>query len=183
MILFVVFFSFSQLENIKKNSLKQEEEIENLRSRVLLHSYYSGNYYLSEEFNLADTNGGLKIASEVFKKKSVILYLNSNYCHTCVDDAIAKMRNSKKKYSNIEFVVITRGYSLRELKLMQTNKNIQFPVYSVDNSKSSFLEKMKETPYPFYFVINDDLQVSNIFFPMKSSSILENRYFSQFNSK
>jgi len=87
------------------------------------------------------------------------------------------------EYPNKEFVIISDGFSLRELKLMKSDRHINVSIYSLIKSKLPFFDKLDEAKYPYYFVVDNNLEVSNVFFPMKSSSIIEKRYFNQFNSK
>lgn len=60
---------------------------------------------------------------------------------------------------------------------MKKDRNINAEVYSLYSKDFSFFNKMDEVSFPFYFVVDEKLEVSNVFFPMKSSSILEDRYF------
>lgn len=163
----------------KLELLKNTDEIESLRSRVLLQSHYSGFFKFSEDYNMDLINEDSKHVVDVFSGLTSVLYISSNQCTSCIDDAIDKMESQIMKYPNLENVIISNGFALRELKLMKTSRNIKAPIYSITNNKISFFNKMDKALFPYYFTVNSNLEVSNIFFPIKSSSILEEQYFKQ----
>lgn len=42
---------------------------------------------------------------------------------------------------------------------------------------------MNKALFPYYFTVDNHLEVSNILFPIKPSSVIESRYFEQLMSK
>ncbi|TWO31561.1 hypothetical protein E1J38_013100 [Seonamhaeicola sediminis] len=170
---------FFLIRNKKEQSAQCSTEIEGLRSRVLLQSRYSGLIKIPENNKLKTIEGDLHYFTTVFSKLNLVLYINSNQCDSCINDAIDKVENYLKKHPEFKYVIISKDFNLRELKLMQTNRNISTEIYSLTNTELSFFNKMDEVQYPYYFTVNSNLEVSNIFFPIKSSSILEVRYFEQ----
>ncbi|GAL68875.1 hypothetical protein [Jejuia pallidilutea] len=172
---------FFSIINKKEQSAQCATEIEGLRSRVLLQSRYSGLIKIPENNKLKNIKGSLQCFSIVFPESKLVLYISSNQCDSCINDAIDKVETYLKKHPEFKYVIISKGFSLRELKLMQTDRNINADIYALTNIELSFFNKMDEVHYPYYFVVNKNLEVSNIFFPIKSSSILEDRYFKQIN--
>lgn len=170
---------FFLIRNKKEQSAQCTTKIEELRARVLLQSRYSGLIKIPENNKLKTIEGDLHYFTTVFSELNLVLYINSNQCDSCINDAINKVETYLKKHPEFKYVIISKGFSLRELKLMQVDRNIGAEIYSLANIELSFFNKMDEVQYPYYFIVNKNLEVSNIFFPIKSSSVLEDRYFKQ----
>lgn len=174
---------FLFIRSNKQQSVQYLTKIEELRSRVLLQSHYSGHINIPANYRLQNINGDLQYFTTVFSEINLVLYISSNQCDSCINDAIDKVETYLKKHPEFKYVIISKGFNLRELKLMRVDRNIRAEIYSLTNIELSFFNKMNEVQYPYYFVVNKNLEVSNVFFPMKSSSILEDRYFKQFEFK
>ncbi|WP_203257020.1 hypothetical protein [Hyunsoonleella ulvae] len=171
---------FFIIKNKKQESVKHDvAKIEELRSRVLLHSHYSGHVTIPKDNKLKNIKGNLEYFSKVFPESKLVLYISSNQCNSCINDAVNKVETYLKTHPKFKYVIISKGFSLRELKLMQTDRNIGAEIYALTDIELSFFNKMDEVQYPYYFVVNKNLEVSNVFFPIKSSSILEDRYFTK----
>lgn len=170
---------FNLIKNNKQQSLKYADTIEELRSRVLLHSRFSGHIEIPENNKLKTIKGDLQYFTKVFSELNIVLYINSNQCDSCINDAIDKVEKYLKKHPEFNYIIISKGFNLRELKLMRANRNIHAEIYSLINNKIAFFNRMDEVQYPYYFLVNKSLEVSNVFFPIKSSSTLEDRYFKQ----
>lgn len=173
------------LQKVEKRCEEENKEIENLMSRVLLQTYYTGNCTLGKESRIRaiGDEGTISPIKDVLIENQVVLYISSSYCNTCVDDAISKMKSFLEKYPRMNFLILASGFSLRELSLIKEDRDINFPIFSVSDDDSSFFKKIRSSNYPFFFTIDKGFNISNIFFPMKKSIILENRYFKQFISK
>ncbi|APY12035.1 hypothetical protein BWZ22_12705 [Seonamhaeicola sp. S2-3] len=180
-LLFMFFFLGSfyiySLEEYKNVSQKQNDEIVELKSRVLLQSKYSGFFKFPDNYVLQSIEGNSKLVEDVFYDLTIVLYISSRFCDSCIEDSLAKIKNSGKKY-----IIVSNGFSLRELKLIKKEKEISAPMYSIMNNNISFYRNMENASYPYYFTIDEDLEVSNVFFPIKSSTNLEDRYFKQINN-
>ena len=160
----------------KEDKLKSVKE--GLMSRVLLQSKYSGFYKISEKYKLKTINGDSKYLTNIVSNTTtLVLYINSNQCNSCIIDAIDKIENYLKTKPKMEYIIFSSGFSLRELKLKKRDYNLKGSIYSLGNEKLSFFNKMEEANFPYYFTINSDLEFSNVFFPFKSSSELEKKYF------
>lgn len=173
---------FYLIKNNNQQSVQYAAKIEKLRSRVLLQSRYSGHVKIPKNNKLKTIKGDLKCFTEVFLELNLVLYISSNQCDSCINDAIDKVETYLKKHPEFKYIIISKDFNLRELKLMQEDRNIHAEIYSLTDIELSFFNKY-EVQYPYYFVVNKNLEVSNIFFPLKSSSILEDRYFKQFRFK
>ena len=146
-------------------------------SRILLQSRYSGFYKVSKSYKLKTTNGDSKYLSDIISNTTLVLYINSNQCNSCIIDAIDKIESYLKNEPDMEYIIFSSGFSLRELKLKKRDNNLKVSIYSLNNRKNSFFNKMDEVGFPYYFTLNSNLEISNIFFPLKSSTDLEEKYF------
>ncbi|MCR8667551.1 hypothetical protein NO995_07655 [Aestuariibaculum sp. M13] len=174
---------FILIKENKDQSIRYAEKIEKLSTRVLLQSHYSGHIKIPENNKLQTVEGDLQYFAKVFSELNLVLYISSNQCNSCMNDAIDKVETYLKNHPEFKYVIISKGFSLRELKLIQTVRGINAEIYSLTNVELSFFKKMDDVQYPYYFTVNKNLEISNIFFPIKSSSILENRYFNKLKSK
>ncbi|GAA3560896.1 hypothetical protein [Snuella lapsa] len=176
------FIFFNEFKLTRHLSLKNTDEIENLRSRVLFQSNFSGFFNFSTDYYIQTINGDSKSIVDVFSDLTVVLYISTNQCTSCIDDSIEKIQERLKKHPNLEYIIFSSGFTLRELMLIKTNKKLKASIYSITNNRSHFFNKMDKALFPYYFTVNSNLEVSNIFFPQKSSSILEVRYFERLSS-
>lgn len=182
LIMFVLCLSyFNIIKNHQQQIIEYVNKIERLESRILLQTNYSGHVKIPEKYRIQSITGELKLAKDFFTIQTLVLYISSNQCNSCINDAINKVETYLQKQPEFKYVIISKGFGLRELKLMQTDRNINAKIYSLVTNDFSFFNKMDEVSFPFYFVVDENVEVSNIFFPMKSSSILEDRYFENVN--
>lgn len=174
----VLSFSFFNLiKSHKQQIVEYDAKMEKLISRMLLQTNYSGYVKIPKEYSVQSITGKSKSVIDIFATKTLALYINSNQCDSCINDAINKIETYLKKHPEFKYMIISKGFNLRELKLMQIDRNINAEIYSFIDSDFSFFKKMDKVQFPFYFVIDQNLEVSNIFFPLKSSSIIEDKYF------
>ena len=100
----------------KEDKLKFTKE-EDLMSRVLLQSRYSGFYRILKNYKLKTINGNSKYLKDIISNTTLILYINFNQCNSCIIDAFNKIESYLKNKPNMEYIIFSSGFNLRELKL------------------------------------------------------------------
>lgn len=152
--------------------------IESLRDRVLFHSMKSFSYSL-ENVKFKSTNDTSIVGEEILNDKNVVLYIDEGHCMSCIDEYILRLNTASRESESLNFFILSDGIKLRELLLMKNRLGIKVPIYSLlDKKDLIFFNKMSnKTDYPYYFSLDRHLNISDVFFPEKESSVLDKRYF------
>ena len=171
---------YSKNNILQKELSSKSEELKNLNRRFDIQVHYSS--YFKFEPNLKLRKADIDSSKEVFLKNQItsntfVLFFDKFNCESCIDTSI-KMINTKLT-SGFKTIIFTTGFNLREINNLRSNKKLSFEVYQL-NKLPRFIEKVKNAGFPFYFLINANLEASNIFFPEKESN-LEDKYFSKIN--
>ena len=169
-----------RLINSKKVISGLDEKINFLSSNIELYSDFSCHYVFRNDFSLKliTDNGMLRdtLLKDIVKNnKKVVLYIDNLQCSSCVEDAILKIKKTESKY-NKDCMIITYGYNNRDLQILIKEEGITSPIFILNEDSRFFLE-MQKSIRPFYFVLDNNLLASKIFFPNKKDEKIEERYF------
>ncbi|NIJ46624.1 hypothetical protein FHR24_003119 [Wenyingzhuangia heitensis] len=118
----------------------------------------------------------------LFLKLTYVLYIdNLKHCRPCIDTFIETFKKQSLLHPNLNYVLICKNFNEKELDILINDKNLELPIYTITNDKSFFLKMMDETSFPFYFTINNSLDISNVFLPSKKRPELNTIYFNNIN--
>jgi len=185
LIILTVFFIICELKN-KRIELKTKDDIErkdiiinSLENTIESLSEYSGYYVFPKEFILRTMNGNNVFMKDIIKRPTLIIYMDQFQCRKCILDAVKEVQyRFNQEFKDLSPIIFVGNSNLREAKAFLESNKIKFNCYLTNINDSGFLDKMQKASFPYFFLINKNLEVSNIFFPsIITNSFLSKRYF------
>jgi hypothetical protein len=114
------------------------------------------------------------LLSEIMEHKSTLFFYFSEYnCNTCFEGEIRLLQSF---YTNGHFhVIILCAFELEDsFKIFLTINQVHVPIYRV--KQEALKLQLDDYGYPYYFLLNPELIVSDIYIPNKSSPELNKIY-------
>jgi len=119
------------------------------------------------------------VLGNLLKEKSqlAVLRISDQNCSLCVETELEEIEKLQQVLPEHRVVVLASFENKRGLKILTEGlKKIGTPIFSVRFDKVHL--PIEEANIPYYFVLNRDWTVSNIFIPKRSFPDLTNTYFS-----
>lgn len=172
---FILFFGFAiymlLLLNKKNNDhskrneslLKKIDNISGMYKHQLLNSNIFHNQTFDDDLPVFDSDGVKLKLNEILKtKETIILRLMETNCRSCISECLSKVDLSDEKIknnviilivakNNVSFKSFLNDYSLKGQKCYYFPYNLKADIFN----------------YPYFFSLNIDLEIKNIFFPEK----------------
>lgn len=174
----VSFFCYHNINMQTKKIKSLRNNIENLNRRFDFHSVFSGYNKLNSNYKIRSLEGEEMKLEKIVNNKAIVLYINKLNCQSCIESAIRMVfEETSSEILMSNFIILAEGFNLRELKLMNQNKDLKEKIYLL-NEFSHFFSNMQKANFPFYFFLNKSLETSNILF-VENETLVEARYFSR----
>lgn len=163
-IVLIVIFIIISVDNyyevitIKNDKLK----ISNfLKLQIKLNSLY-----IKSNSKIVNDVGKIDSINNLIKAKTLILRIG-DHCDQCIENEIANVNKllTLKDKKNVLILVSLDNY--RQIKAIKEKYGIMHPIYSID-SKDLMNNKVENINPLYYFVINENYTISNIFVPEKA---------------
>jgi hypothetical protein len=107
------------------------------------------------------------------KEKFLVCRFSELHCQECVIYATIKLLNQSKTMGDINILFWGAYEHIKSLNIAKKHFGIQdMPVYNISNLNIP----AEELGYPYYFVLNSDLTISNVFIPDKATPSMTNNY-------
>lgn len=157
--------------------------INDLINTISIQSDFSGYYKFSEDFIVKDIDGKSLMLRDIINKSTIVLYIDRFQCQSCFVEEINELKERiKKDIIDIQPVIFAGNFQLRDFKALIKSEGVDIESYMVDCTQSDFLGKMCKSGHPYFFLIRDDYEVSNVFFSNnKTRPHLNERYFINLN--
>jgi hypothetical protein len=178
--IFNAFLLYNHFYNIKKTDLLINRAITTYfeaYKNKFSNEKVNENLKISENLKLINIKGDTLLAKKVLKKGSLILAYSEFNCRKCINAEIKTLTKISKKYFNkINIIVYSKKiknlkYDIKELHKLGLNK---INVYLLTDNKLGIPIDRLNSPY--YFYINSELTVSNIFIPEKETPKITKTY-------
>ncbi len=163
--------------NTNELSKKEERlhEIEKIFQNKFFNEKQNENLRLSKSLKLITINRDTVLAKDELKNKLVLRYNESN-CRLCVDSEIDILIKNVSLITNEICIVATynkfRGIVVDKRRFVKNGlKNVK--IYWVSSNLKIPIEKQN---VPYYFYLNSNLTLSNVFIPMKEYPELSQTY-------
>jgi hypothetical protein len=170
------FVSASEVKDLNEKHKIKEEEHRFFKDGLYHLSKYSGYFKFPKNYMLESIDGKNVSINDAFDKTRPVLYISSNNCNMCIYEFIKRFNRYYHKKSEIRYAVFANGFNKRELYILKQDHKIHGDVFVV-NDELDFFNTMDKAMNPFYFTINSDLEISNVFFPEKSTLFPDKIYF------
>jgi hypothetical protein len=170
-------YDFKEKTNTNEFSKKEErlQEVERIFQNKFFDEKRNENLQLDESLKLLSINKDTVLAKDVLKNKLVFRYSQSN-CRLCIDSEIDLLIKNSTLITNEICVVASydrfRGVIVDKRKFVQNGlKNVK--IYWAQRNINIPVEKEN---VPYYFYLNSDFTLSNIFIPIKEYPKLSQGY-------
>ena len=118
------------------------------------------------------------ISEIVIKKGVFVFYFKEKGCGTCFEREVLNIKKNHELYQNKNIIVISDFETLEQQKAFELNYRVKS--YDINSNRIGlFIEKYKE---PFYFRIDTNYKVSNIYRPTNFLDERSKVYFNFINS-
>lgn len=153
-----------EMQTIQESFRAQNQEINNIMKRNL--------FLLGLPEHISLKNGTFRnwfneeIHIDSIKKKLplTVFRLTTNGCNKCINPQIEFINNCSRSMRD-ELMIMASFGSDNEKKLYLKDKSYEcYFLDFVDNE--NVLSRLDALFYPYYFILNEDLNISNIFFPL-----------------
>lgn len=171
------------------NRIKFENHITEIKSQsdelksMILNNIHSESAIVSERLLIEELE-----SKEVFTPKILtnsgpvlVLRISQNTCQVCIEQELKRMNEMSVPLIHNRFIILASYDNLRDLKLFQKENQINYPIYKIiSDSLSIPLEKLS---IPYFFVLDNSLKATNLFYPLMSTPDLTDKYFAILNEK
>ena len=169
----------SEGEEIKHN--KESDELNsymvNFSTNILNSNFQLNNILVRDSLN---NTIPLKTAFNYGQKQILVCRFSKMHCESCVNFAIQNFRNWVDSIG-IKNVLFLGNYHSNKIF------NREKPLYGIQgmNVYNAFELKIpaEELGYPYYFILDRNLRISNVFVPDKAAPEITNRYLKNIQSK
>jgi len=170
------FYKKTEIEFSKKYSLLKNEY--KLVEDVLTNNLLNSNSYIGFEFNnkiiLEDTALNKISLINVIKSGNILVYrISDTHCSSCDIAGLKSLVSPNVKIPKDRIIVIGSFYNTKLLASYVFENNIVHKAY---NLKQSINIRAEEFNFPYFIVVNKDLEVLSCFFPEKSKPYLTEYY-------
>lgn len=113
------------------------------------------------------------------KKPKLIFKYSTLNCNVCVDEQI-KLLKKETEIIGVENVIIITDYkTTRELYQFRRMNQIDIKIYNLMNYEITRIDKN----LPYYFVLNSNSSISQLFIPIKNENVFIFQYFKEINNR
>lgn len=145
---------------------------------------YRLNFKRSIQFNgafleniaLKDSLGNIEFIEDLIGRnngKILVCRFSQNYCNSCVESAIELFRKWTASFGIKRILYL--GNHRNNTILQQEILLYGIPAVNVYNI-SSLRNPVEDVGYPYYFLLDSDMQISNVFFPDKATPQITKDY-------
>ncbi|QQD13383.1 hypothetical protein [Sphingobacterium sp. UDSM-2020] len=149
---------YNEIKTIKNDKLR----ISNLlKLQIKLNSLYIKSNSL-----IVNDVGKIDSIKNLIESKTLVLRIG-DHCEQCIEKEVENLNKSfiLRGKKNVMILVTVDNY--RQIKAVKEKYQILFPIYSIDSK--SLINNLVENVNPlYYFVIDENYSISNIFVPEKS---------------
>jgi hypothetical protein len=171
----ITFFLF----NIRLTT--KNEEISHLQreyQQCILKNLQNDNQFLDKELVLKKNDGSSCFLDSLIDEPKLIFRYTSLNCNSCVDKQLTLLN----RYTNIirdRILILTYYENLRDLYLFKRLNSLEFETFNIESLNIPF----EELQFPYFFVIDENLNISDSFLPLKSDTTLTINYLFEVASK
>lgn len=156
------------MENFSVLSIKESRQSNTLKKFAIFQQNIESGLF--PDIKLKEAKGKRIINfSSILKSNDPVLFFRfkETNCDACIQEAMIMLHEIPSSYSPSVKIVILCSYSnVRQFYAFANEEKEEFEVYNVD-SLPLYIDKLEN---PYFFVMNQDMRIRNIFIPLKDDS-------------
>ncbi len=144
-----------------------------VKGNIFMH--YTYNDCQLADFVVLDINNNKKKFSDLLGDDYKLLFKYSHCnCSSCVDAELENVIKASKLIGGDRVLIIAEYSNLRELTVYLKERQVNIPVYLIDEGGPDLLQKEN---MPFVGVIKNTLELKQLFIPIKEISDYSGKYY------
>lgn len=157
------------------------EQIEDKKQIIALLSGNMKMHYVYAEHSLCDMilinqNGErIRLSEQLQHTPKLVFKISNSNCSSCLRFILSSLDKMMKRIPKDQLLLIADNSNIREIKAVMNSWNVKCPVYRVE--ENAFSQILKEENVPFNFIIDADLQMKDLFIPMKELPEYSDMYY------
>ena len=169
-------FYYKKMENYKIASDSLKLELKMLQGNIKLH--YNNTGRIINDFEVIDSNGNEILFSSLLNKKEKFVYKFSlQNCFSCINHELLLIKKFNNILNDKNSLIVIDSCSIRDLNLFKKFNNLEsLPIYRMAKETNDINLILKKEEIPFVFFINNQMQVKDLFIPMKEYPYYSEEY-------
>lgn len=174
LLLVSILFSISNFKQKKMLAEKVDElyQVEQEKRSLLdlvygnMKMHYAYSEFHFQDFILLDKDRNkVKFSSIIDNGTKVIYKFSSSNCSSCIQSGLTSIQKLIRKIPENHLVIIADGSTRRELQALSNSLHLDYPIYLAE--EGTFDAILKKENIPFVFIVGPDMQMKDLFIPMK----------------
>ena len=167
------YFKHIEENNEQLDTVKDFEKLKVVISLMIRNSELN----IKNNFSVTDSSGKSISFSKLIRDKKVLVFRYSQLsCTSCVDVQLQRLEQFAKRIGFDRVIVLTTYTSIKELNMYKKVNNLSFDMYNIPIGTLKTEMELSNTPY--FFTVNINKHIENIFIPIKTIPELTEEYYS-----
>lgn len=141
--------------------------------------YIEGNLFTTLKYqntNIATDIAEYYLDTILSKQQYIFVYrYHDTDCEACINSGIIKLKKLSQKIGKNKIIILVKTTSKRILQIARNTYNIDFPMFIVD----SLPMHLDQFNIPYYFILDQNMDVNNLFIPDKTIPVYTDKYMSE----
>lgn len=180
--LIVIFLSIEKyrtkvLSQNKVELLKKRSDIQ--KSLSFMRDYYlelsieNNGKPLDKFIEINDGKKNISTFEGIVNSKKLVFRYTELHCDVCVDKQIEAIKKISKKIGKKNIIILTEYENLKNLIIFKRLNSLSIPIFNLQNK---FNLPIEELDSPYYFVVDKDFVIKDLFIPIKEIENYTNKY-------
>jgi hypothetical protein len=173
-------FIFNNTKNADdQNFVQKEELVANIKMSI-----ENEGEFLLDTLKIKNRNGESISIKEIASRHNVVFRYTTLSCYGCVDEELKNIKQTLENQNNPEklcLLVYSEEYRKREVLVNLKIQDIKLPVYFTDSLNIGI--SVDDNILPYYFCINTDLRISELYIPVIWNPNMSKFYLQQMISR
>lgn len=153
------------IDKYNKLSVRELRTSSILKKNIIFHHAAEAAYCPDIQLKKPKTNSDLKLSALVNNSNEPLLFFRfkETDCDACVQQALKLLKKITEQSPGRRITILSGYKNVRQFYAYADNESKSFDIYNVD--ELPVIPETQESPY--FFVLNGDLAMKNVFVPMK----------------
>lgn len=158
----------------------KESEVSDRMEKVLndavVLGYKVNNSSFPSDLSLQSVTGEMKRIKDIFNGKKLVLQTSELGCNVCIDSALLVLNKASALIGTQNTVLLAHANNIRYLiNYARLNKQRSDQVFMISTRQLDSCY-MHQTNSPFFYITDESLKISEVYFPLKENPKLSDQY-------
>jgi len=179
---FLFLFTYSKLIKFQKQNINDNQTIERLSEindkyfNSFQHQFETESSYIDTDVLLIKFNGDIvKLGNLIGGTPKLILRYTEYECQACVIEEIKRLNELSNIIGKNNIIILSSYSNDRDAIIFSKYYKVLPTIYNISNEKLKLNPSKHQRPY--LFILDNDLIIKNLFFPLKELPKLSALYY------